>query len=51
MRLVAHAGDYVARIVEYLTTRTIDLDNLERLPDALGVNASALSDHTTRVRH
>jgi len=49
MRLVAHAGDYVARVVEYLTTRTIGLDNLERLPDALGVNASALIDHTTEV--
>jgi transcriptional regulator with XRE-family HTH domain len=27
-------------------TRTIDLDNLERLANALGVNASALIDHT-----
>ena len=26
-------------------TRTIDLDNLERLADALGVNAAALIDH------
>ena len=28
-------------------TRTIDLDNLERLADALGVNAAALISHTS----
>jgi len=27
-------------------TRTIDLDNLEKLADALGVNAAALISHT-----
>ena len=28
-------------------TRTIDLDNLEKLADALGVNAAALISHTS----